>query len=497
MRWPQVGLLPPTPSAAQLITSDVLLLGFTLISLGCRAWRQAADLSSPLGAAEAAEVDSGTAPSLTLSSPRNGDERHGTGCAFTDHQHGGSRRWCATSSRTLDDPVADDLVAPAESSEGDQDADAAAAEVDEDAPPLTSATTASDPLLILFDRLPLEEKLCTAVNWLSLVSNCLTYFLRPSQVLYTFLFTNGDFVLFVTSYSHRYQQLHRCPSAAPPPRSRRRAEAEPVHADAAVRATEGAPVELEGDICVDHDACGGVPPTTVKVPPPSAHLSFKSVSVPALGRRLHRHPRHPFAPEYAAVEVVAEDATASASPSAIPRRPRRCRLWWRVRRVASMAQTQLSWLLLLNALLTATLFLFHAHHLFFELGTLAGYVAAVTSVFLCGMELGCAYAHVRRLRLQRRRTGQSNDGEAREVAATPGTDGSGPSLSDEYRTVRGSLVTYLGEHLSACACAALYVWMLLDEGDVLWVSHTALVRWYVCSVALMVLSLLKCLRVVL
>ncbi|AYU82848.1 hypothetical protein LdCL_350009800 [Leishmania donovani] len=74
-----------------------------------------------------------------------------------------------------------------------------------------SPLAAEDPLLILLNRLPLEKKLFIAVNWLSLVSTCLTYFLRPSQVLYTFIFTSGHSVLHTAPHSRRY--LHPRPDS--------------------------------------------------------------------------------------------------------------------------------------------------------------------------------------------------------------------------------------------------------------------------------------------
>ncbi|CAG9582403.1 conserved hypothetical protein [Leishmania major strain Friedlin] len=135
------------------------------------------------------------------------------------------------------------------------------------------------------------------------------------------------------------------------------------------------------------------------------------------------------------------------------------------------------------------LFIFHRYHLFFELGRLFGYVSAVTSVFLCGMELGCMLVHLRR-RWQRRRKAQTR-GEGAAADALSSTDDA-MHRPNPYGAIQRLPVAYLDEHLSACA--TLYVWTLL-EGDVLWVLHTALVRWYVCSLAFMVLSLLKCLRV--
>lgn len=63
---------------------------------------------------------------------------------------------------------------------------------------LVSQGGRADPLIALL-TLPLELRLSALGNWLSVVSNCLTYYLRPSQVLYTFLFCNADFFLFLGS----------------------------------------------------------------------------------------------------------------------------------------------------------------------------------------------------------------------------------------------------------------------------------------------------------
>nr|CAJ2480374.1 unnamed protein product [Leishmania braziliensis] len=145
----------------------------------------------------------------------------------------------------------------------------------------------------------------------------------------------------------------------------------------------------------------------------------------------------------------------SSSPTATSRQLRR-RLWWCVCLRGALTQTQLLWRILFNALLTAVRFVFHECHLIFEFGTLFGYMAAVASLFLCGMEMGCIM-----VRLWRRcpcgRTTQT-PGEGIAVDASPYTDDSLLRLAP-YGAIQEPPMAYLG------------------EGDASWMSHTSLVQW--------------------
>ncbi|KPI83798.1 hypothetical protein ABL78_7162 [Leptomonas seymouri] len=488
-------------SSLQVYSSDILLLLTTFVSLTFRACRQGIDSSSY-------DEDSG-------------------------HVKDTETRWTRASSASSF-PLDERTPGTGDGDDADEPA------VDSEA--LLLANDAADPLLILAERLTLEEKLSTAVNWLSLVSNCLTYFLRPSQVLYTFLFTNGDFVLFVTSYSRRYQRLH--PST--PPRSHLSTDSSlaptplhpmcqqaPLSYETTVPVAPTSPLQglgsesgtnthhLHGRFTGDgarRQSCGDV--VAVRVPPPS-HLLFPPGALPG--------PRHrESAPQRVSQKAGGAAATTHSPLSLTNRsfplgRPLH-RLRYYASRCVAFAQTQLSWLLFLNALLTSTLFVFHLHHLFFSLGTLFGYLAAVAAVFLCGMEAGCIIVLLRRRgvcrchRCRRRRRSSSSssstdtdDGEdgisasttvhsrCRSPLARNGAVGGGGESTewDPRSDVQGPHWAVFGEHLSAAACALLYILMLLEEGDVLWSSHVDLMRWYVCSCALMILSLLKCLRVAL
>ncbi|KAG5466637.1 hypothetical protein LSCM1_00804 [Leishmania martiniquensis] len=493
---------------------EVLLLGFTLASLGFRAWRQTFDaLGDPDDETEDPDEHMARVPPLTLPVCRAAFSSERGLCTPPRSTHLSGKCQRTPAAHVMSDRADDENAAltPASTDSGSAvtvdiavDAGAALASL--------SSTAAADPLLTFLSRLPLEEKLSIIVNWLSLVSNCLTYFLRPSQVLYTFLLTNGHLVLFATWYSRRYMHLHhdQLPARRPPTLytsipSECRRELCFTCFETASRAT-GATAEAQPrDTMVCLGGGSSAEPAMVRVPPRSACSPFKATSTAVLERRQHHgedyHLRGSCATEreLEGVPLAGEGAMVTPPlplpPTATLRRSRR-RLWWYMCRGVAMAQTQLSCLLLFNALLTAALVLFHQHHLFFELGTLVGYMAAVASVFQCGMEMGCIVVRLRR-RWPRCRMAQTpGDGAAAATAADAMSSVDELLLgADPYSGIQGPAVAFLGEHLSSCACAALYMWMLLDEGDVLWVSHTALVRWYVCSLAIMVFSILKCLRV--
>ncbi|KAG5467167.1 hypothetical protein CUR178_00808 [Leishmania enriettii] len=473
--------------------SEVLLLAFTLASLGFSAWRQTSDpLGDPDDETEDRDEHMARAAPLPIPVTRVAFSGERGFCKPPRNTHASDQRQRTPAAHALSDDADVDNVALSRGSTDSGSAAAVDVTIDAGASLFLSAT--SDPLLTVLSHLPLEEKLSITVNWLSSVSNCLTYFSRPSQVLYTFLFTNGHLVLFATSYSRRYLHLHpdqlparRQPAlyASFPSVSRR--EACVNHCLAASRA-KGATAELQISDTMVYVGSGGSASAPAIVPPPSMRSPFKSITTAVLERPQH-HGNDYHSRGSCAAEREVEDPPSP--PTVTLRRPLRW-LWWYVRRGVALAQTPLSGLLIFNALFTATLFIFHQYYLFFELGTLSGYMAAVASVFLCGMETRCIVARLRR-RWQRGRPAQA-PGEEAAVDGMPSTDDLLLGV-DPYGGVQGPTIAYLGEHLSTGACAALYVWMLLDEGDALLVSHTALVRWYVCPLFTVVFSVLKCLRV--
>ncbi|KAL7710707.1 hypothetical protein N2W54_006575 [Lotmaria passim] len=486
----------PASHALHVYVSDVILLLATLVSLTFRAYRQGFDTISEIddnNVGRSERINSSTVD-VTSAHPLWADTQ--------PRERGQLQRQRVAFSSP-------DVVPDTGDSSDGADSVAAAAEA------VLPTNVAADPLLILAERLTLEEKLSTAVNWLSLVSNCLTYFLRPSQVLYTFLFTNGDFVLFVTSYSNRYQRLH--PAAqlrfGPLPDASTAAAAVAAPAPASLVHGLGSKCGTNAHSVRSHHADGDA--AAVCVPPP------KRSPFPA---NVQAGPRYrESVSQHGLQRSTAGGATDMHSPSetksqAFPLGRPIPQLRYCASRCIAFAQTQLSWLLFLNALLTSTLFVFHVHHLFFFLGTLFGYLAAIASVFLCGMEAGCVMVRLRRLQRRWRRGGARNnsDSEAdqcdedgvatlstardprRSPLPTRSESGAGGDAADRDPSsgIDGPCWAFVGEHLSAAACSLLYIWMLLEEGDVLWSSHVNLMRWYVCSCALMLLSLLKCLRVV-
>ncbi|GET92561.1 hypothetical protein, conserved [Leishmania tarentolae] len=124
-------------------------------------------------------------------------------------------------------------------------------------------------------------------------------------------------------------------------------------------------------------------------------------------------------------------------------------------------------------------FILHRYHFLFQLGTLFGYVAVVTSVFFCGMEIRCIMVHLR-LRWPRGRKAQTRVvGDA--VGALSSRDNF-MSRTDPYSAGQARSLAHLSEHLNSCACAALHVWTLVDEGDALCVAHGpgTVVRVFAC-----------------
>ncbi|KPA85909.1 hypothetical protein ABB37_00221 [Leptomonas pyrrhocoris] len=517
---------PASPSL-QVYTSDVLLFLCTLISLAFRTYRQSIALSwnDESGAHEIGREEWGARASSAAPLPL--DERTCEGLPLPHNSKfgfpttGGSESFAAPPLPENDDHDDHDEV----------DESLASFEV------AMPVNVASDPLLILAERLTLEEKLSTAVNWLSLVSNCLTYSLRPSQVLYTFLFTNGDFVLFVTSYSNRYRQMgpssHLHPQQPPDaPLAPSSLRPQRQHA-ALLRETGASALQSSRSQSVGSEVDASANSLHGRYAGNEAQLQDRgdvaAVAVPLpshapLPASAKHGPRHRENAQYGALQrrVVGAGAADLVADSPHPVSPKSHafrvgrllpRLHYHASRCVAFAQTQLSWLLVLNALLTSTLVVFYLHHLFFGLGTLFGYLAAVASVFLCGMEMGCIAVRLRRRKVCGRGGGgcgtDTDDLDDCGSAPTTGRDPRCSSVPMRDATGRGGETAewdpsssglqgpcwaFLGEHLSATACSLLYLWMLLEEGDALWSSHVALMRWYVGTCALMTLSLLKCLR---
>lgn len=205
------------------------------------------------------------------------------------------------------------------------------------APVPFSPFAAADPVLILLNRHPLEKKLFIAVSWFSLVSNCLTYFFRPSQVLYVFIFTIGRLTLHVAPHSRRSRHPH------PDSLSTRRPSALESGLEGDRNDIGGAGKRHDGRVAA---AAAGPhpPPAAVVVPPPSARLPFTSIPTTVLECRQHQgDDSHSCGScgtgrEIADVSLAGEDwVTAqrlSSPPTPTSRRLRRRLCWYAHRRGA-------------------------------------------------------------------------------------------------------------------------------------------------------------------
>ncbi|KEG09844.1 hypothetical protein DQ04_04541010 [Trypanosoma grayi] len=308
----------------------------------------------------------------------------------------------------------------------------------------------NDPL-VRFLALPLTLRVMMGVNWLSVISNCLTYYLRPSQVLYAFLLCSCDMMLYVVDDQLGSRRVH--------------------HKASTLRGVNGITT-----VCVSADS------PVFRVEEENARPSAAA----------HGSADGPRGPRRGCDVTLAGESDSVESDGRVLSSVRGCAKaepnWRRLEGCISKRSKYLFWnhsrvfsqrgavLVMLNIALVFALVLFHLNHLFFLAGTIIGYLACCGTLFVLGCSIGVLlllFGWVRSRGAAGSPLLKANSVCSLDPASLP------PSGVLPNRWLR---VCYVLQQIFSLACSVLYFSMLLEEGEELYSSHMEFMRWYVNTV---------------
>ncbi|EAN77811.1 hypothetical protein, conserved [Trypanosoma brucei brucei TREU927] len=303
----------------------------------------------------------------------------------------------------------------------------------------------SDDALGQLFGIPVNAFAATAlINYLSLVSNCLTQYFRPSQVLYATLMSFCDVLLFAMSDYYGEGTSH-----------------------------------CRHDKCVSHsDLCDGWRGLKLRIPsvPHELH-DLKGIADHKSQRRGGSDPVYPFGVEASSLHLETRGnrwrlmilgfMRSNVDDASKPKHADG----------GVLSKLRVRWYILpiLHTISVAALVILRKYQLLFFLGTAAGYVASCVTLHMVGYGLsallsvllfpfiGGGYYGTVRL--------STNDERVEMLMGFF-------SLSGAVH-VGGVGVYYVLQQTFSGVCVVLYVLMLLEEDDALYSTHVSLMRWYV------------------
>ncbi|RNF02311.1 uncharacterized protein Tco025E_08421 [Trypanosoma conorhini] len=327
-------------------------------------------------------------------------------------------------------------------------------------------------LIVRVFSLPLTQRIMMGVNWLSVISNCLTYFLRPSQVLYAFLLCSSDMMLYVVTGSMVGGRRRR--------RSASTRSLGPTPATYAAPAPASVALEFGEEGCHSPAWAERCAAARQQVLPRRAPIFFAKYATGAYGEA-------GVIPSHASTGT---EFDPSVEPGAGQRKSRKT-----FRYVPRLINQRSLFIVALNMALLFALVIFHLHHLFFWVGTVTGYLASCGTLYVLGCEVGVLLQMCGWLRLRRSARSSSSPSSLPPVAlaaALSSVDLRSASLPPAgvmvHRRLRVLYVTHL---VFSFACSAFYFSMLLEEGAALYSTHLEFMRWYVGTVGLGLLDLAR------
>ncbi|RNF02124.1 hypothetical protein TraAM80_06584 [Trypanosoma rangeli] len=329
------------------------------------------------------------------------------------------------------------------------------------------ATDGADPTVRLYS-LSLTQRIMVGVNWLSVISNCLTYFLRPSQVLYAFLLCSSDMMLYVVT---------------DPAVGRRRRRRSPL-----LRSLGLTPAMHLGGAAATAMAVG------LDVGEGSYHTSVWAERC----AEARQKPSSKMGFILSAKQTTDAHGDAGIIPSHASRLDHACgrqKLKTGVKCVPRLIHQRGLFLVAVNMVFLFALILFHLHHLFFWVGTVTGYLAACGTLYVLGCDVGLllqVFGWLRFGRSFRVPSAPSSFSPVAVVAALSSVDLFSASLPPAGAMLNRQLrVLYATQLVFSFACSAFYFSMLLEEGAALYSTHLEFMRWYVGTVGLGLLDLAR------
>ncbi|KAH8608185.1 hypothetical protein ERJ75_001335500 [Trypanosoma vivax] len=316
------------------------------------------------------------------------------------------------------------------------------------------------------------------VNWLSTISNCLTDHLSGSQVVYSFLLSTCDVVLYVLSSqvdcrSGCTEVIDRI--CSPSVACVDAAETISFHGDGK-RKGSIASIDAIPDVTSvrlpsqeGRDVVAGEEPLCNRADGGKGGLFIGNVNTHALRAFLCGCVGGLVKTCSALLAVCTLDSGVSSRQKYRGWRQVLVSLEWR------------RFLLLAHVGLFLLVVFFYKHHLFFTLGALAGYAACWGTLWLLVCEVRTLLLLLRSMNRMRGTFELYSLLSSQVVAGSAGrpykTCASTLPPSDVWESSHLA-VSYLLQHTFSFLCSIIYFLMLLEEGDVLYSTHVNFMRWY-------------------
>ncbi|ESL06876.1 hypothetical protein TRSC58_05443 [Trypanosoma rangeli SC58] len=329
------------------------------------------------------------------------------------------------------------------------------------------ALDGADPTVRLYS-LSLTQRIMVGVNWLSVISNCLTYFLRPSQVLYAFLLCSSDIVLYVVTDPAVGRRGRR---RSPLLRSLGLTPGIYVGGAAATAAAVSLDVREGGyQTSAWADRCA----------------EARQKASPEMGSLLAA--KH-------TTDAHGDAGTTLSHASRLEHSVGRHKLKTGAKYVPRLIHQRGLFLVAVNMAFLFALILFYLHHLLFWVGTVTGYLAACGTLYVLGCDVGLLLQVFGWLRFRCSFWAPSAPSlfpPVALVAALSSVDLFSASLPPASAMLNRRLrVLYATQLVFSFACSVFYFSMLLEEGAALYSTHVEFMRWYVGTVGLGLLDLAR------
>lgn len=317
--------------------------------------------------------------------------------------------------------------------------------------------------------LPLSLRIMVCVGWLSVVSNCLTSYLRPSQVLYALLSSCCDTALYVGCGTSSCKRKHNRSSFSSSLLGGTTSVHVGTHAASSLWPRERTFLSTLWAIRLV-PARGGVDQKG-ELPPPARSVSAACYDGGATSGRDFKVRvvgwRHKCGEAFGGLFLVL-----------------RSQLY-----IVSLRQF---FLIVFGLFFLIILVTFHLRYSFFWVGTWAGYLASCGTLYVLGCDIGALWILF--------------DWKRGKRSFPLQTSSPSPLLADadltrcfadiELPPLRALLsrslgVCYVMQFVFSFGCSLFYFSMLLEEGRALYESHVEFMRWYVATAGQALLEILR------
>ncbi|EKF32319.1 hypothetical protein MOQ_003834, partial [Trypanosoma cruzi marinkellei] len=336
------------------------------------------------------------------------------------------------------------------------------------------------PIMSLFS-LPLTQRVMVGVSWLSVISNCLTYLLRPSQVLYAFFFCICDMVLHVMD-----GRLNRKGGGGGGGGSCSPASSISRFSGAATT-TQKEGIATGANLRVGEKGCCLPATLSDRCTEVRPGASLKTNPLFLTEPKAYAYMEGEYTPSHT-LRIKKADWRGESGGG-----------WGKLRNVFKywhyIIHRRALFIVVLNTAMLFVLVIFHIYHLFFWVGTMSGYLACCGTLYVLGCDVGVLLQLLGWLCTQhssRLSSPLSLYSPVHVVATLRTFDLCSASLPPTGVMLNQWLsILYITQMVFSFASSILYFCMLLEEGEELYSTHMEFMRWYMGTIGLGLLDIAR------